>query len=76
MENTSKKTLLYGWHVSHGANMAAFGGYEMPLWYSTAKNEHMAVLTHAGMFDTSHMATVLISGPERCFPADASTACT
>ena len=78
MENTSKKTLLYGWHVSHGANMAAFGGYEMPLWYSTAKNEHMAVLTHAGMFDTSHMATVLISGPDAfdllqlCFTNDLS----
>jgi aminomethyltransferase len=78
MENTSKKTLLHPWHVSHGANMADFGGYEMPLWYSTAKNEHMAVLTHAGMFDTSHMASVLISGTDAfdllqlCFTNDLS----
>jgi glycine cleavage system T protein (aminomethyltransferase) len=78
MENTSKKTLLHGWHVSHGANMADFGGYEMPLWYSSAKNEHMAVITNAGMFDTSHMAAVLISGPDAfdllqlCFTNDLS----
>ncbi|GBC63366.1 glycine cleavage system protein T [Desulfonema ishimotonii] len=62
MANTSKKTLLHGWHTAHGANMADFGGYEMPLWYSSAKNEHLAVLTHAGVFDTSHMATVLVKG--------------
>ena len=78
MENTSKKTLLHGWHVSHGATMADFGGYEMPLWYSSAKNEHMAVITHAGLFDTSHMASVLISGPDAfdllqlCFTNDLS----
>jgi aminomethyltransferase len=53
--------------------MADFGGYEMPLWYSSAKNEHLAVLTHAGLFDTSHMALVDVRGPgahpllQRCF---------
>jgi aminomethyltransferase len=78
MENTSKKTLLHGWHVSHGATMADFGGYEMPLWYSSSKNEHMAVINQAGMFDTSHMASVLISGPDAfallqlCFTNDLS----
>lgn len=78
MENTSKKTLLYQWHVTRGANMADFGGYEMPLWYSSSKNEHMAVLTNAGMFDTSHMAAVLISGSQAfellqlCFTNDLS----
>lgn len=59
-----KKTALHGWHEAHGANMADFGGYEMPLWYSSAKNEHLAVLQQAGLFDTSHMAAVLVSGPE------------
>jgi len=78
MQNTSKKTLLHGWHASHGATMADFGGYEMPLWYSSSKNEHMAVLTHAGLFDTSHMAAVLVSGPDAfdllqlCFTNDLS----
>ena len=76
MESHSKKTLLHGWHTAHGANMADFGGYEMPLWYSSAKNEHLAVLTHAGAFDTSHMATLLASGKnafdvlQKCFTND------
>ena len=76
MESHSKKTLLHGWHTAHGANMADFGGYEMPLWYASAKNEHLAVLTHAGAFDTSHMASLLVSGEgafgllQQCFTND------
>jgi aminomethyltransferase len=42
--------------------MADFSGYQMPMWYGSAKNEHMAVLTHAGLFDTSHMAVVKADG--------------
>ncbi|MDM8523640.1 aminomethyl transferase family protein [Desulfococcaceae bacterium HSG8] len=77
MEKEAKKTLLYEWHVTHGANMANFGGYEMPLWYpSGVKNEHLTVLTNAGMFDTSHMAAVKIIGSDAydllqlCFTRD------
>ena len=58
MEN-QKKTVLHNWHVDHGANMALFGGYDMPLWYKTGvKAEHLAVIQAAGIFDTSHMAAV------------------
>ena len=64
MENATKKTALHGWHTSHGANMADFGGYEMPLWYSSAKDEHLSVLQNAGLFDTSHMAVLLVTGPD------------
>ena len=56
-------TPLHSWHRQHGARMALFGGYDMPLWYASAKDEHLAVLTHAGIFDTSHMAVVLVEGP-------------
>lgn len=62
METSIKKTPLHSYHLAQGANMADFGGYEMPLWYSSAKNEHLAVLQSAGIFDTSHMAAVLIEG--------------
>lgn len=62
MENL-KKTVLYQRHIEAGANMAPFGGYEMPLWYKTGvKAEHMGVLEKAGIFDTSHMAAVRVSG--------------
>ena len=56
--------------------MAEFGGYEMPLWYSSAKTEHVTVLTHAGIFDTSHMAVVTVEGADAftllqlCFSRD------
>lgn len=59
---TNLTTPLHAWHVGNGANMAAFGGYDMPLWYGSAKNEHLAVLQAAGLFDTSHMAIVHIDG--------------
>lgn len=61
----SGKTNLYEWHQRAGANMAEFGGYEMPLWYPTGiRAEHRAVLTTAGLFDTSHMALLRVEGPE------------
>jgi aminomethyltransferase len=59
-----KKTPLYDWHIANGANMAEFGGYLMPLWYSSAKNEHLAVIGRVGIFDTSHMAVLRIEGPD------------
>ena len=58
-----KKTLLHSWHVQNQANMAQFGQYDMPLWYpSGARKEHLVVLTHAGMFDTSHMSVITVKG--------------
>ncbi|MCF8080467.1 MAG: aminomethyl transferase family protein [Desulfobacterales bacterium] len=72
----SRKTPLHRWHLAHNAKMADFGGYEMPLWYSSVKQEHLSVLTSAGLFDTSHMAVVLVSGPgaeellQHCFTQD------
>ncbi len=76
MENL-KRTVLYDWHVENGANMAPFGQYEMPLWYPAgAKAEHLAVITGAGVFDTSHMAVVSVEGEgaegllQHCFTKD------
>ena len=67
--------------MGQAAHMALFGGYEMPLWYPAgAKREHLAVLTDAGMFDTSHMAVVTVQGNDAlallqfCFTKDL-TAC-
>jgi len=62
-----KTTQLHDWHTGQGANMAVFGDYHMPMWYEAgAKAEHLAVLTTAGLFDTSHMAVVLVQGPGAC----------
>ena len=63
MSKPVKKTRLHTWHVNHGANMAIFGAYDMPLWYpSGAKEEHLVVLNRAGIFDTSHMSVVTVKG--------------
>ena len=65
METTLKTTPLNRWHREHGANMANFGGFDMPLWYeSGVKNEHLAVVQSAGIFDTSHMACVMVTGKD------------
>ena len=66
METTTLKTTpLNSWHRSNGANMANFGGFDMPLWYETGvKLEHLAVVESAGIFDTSHMACVLVTGKD------------
>ena len=80
METTIKTTPLNQWHRCHGANMANFGGFDMPLWYDTGvKAEHLAVVQSAGIFDTSHMASVLLTGPgaldllQYCHTRDLST---
>ncbi|HKK91138.1 MAG TPA: aminomethyl transferase family protein [Desulfobacteraceae bacterium] len=65
MDEKSKKTPLNSWHRENGANMADFGGFDMPLWYETGvKQEHLAVIESAGIFDTSHMACVTAEGEE------------
>lgn len=77
MSTQLKTTPLHGWHKDAGANMADFGGYEMPLWYETGvKNEHLGVLSSAGIFDTSHMACIDVIGVDAfsllnlCFTRD------
>jgi aminomethyltransferase len=56
-----KRTQLFGYHASH-AKLTEFAGYEMPLWYSTTMEEHMAVRSSSGIFDVSHMARFSVKG--------------
>jgi len=76
MQIRHRQTLLHEWHISHGAKMSVFGGYDMPLWYASALKEHLAVITHAGLFDTGHMASVMVTGADafallqHCFTND------
>jgi aminomethyltransferase len=57
-----KHTALYDYHVELGARMGEFAGFEMPLWYSGIKDEHLAVRNKVGIFDLSHMGEIFISG--------------
>jgi aminomethyltransferase len=57
-----KRTSLYDYHVGHG-KMVEFAGYEMPIWYTSITEEHLAVRNAAGIFDVSHMGRTVVSGP-------------
>ena len=59
-----KKTCLYDKHVALGALMSPFGGFIMPIQYSSITDEHMAVRQHCGVFDVSHMGEVRVTGPD------------
>ncbi|PJF48428.1 MAG: glycine cleavage system aminomethyltransferase GcvT [Chloroflexi bacterium] len=59
-----KRTALFETHKQLGARMAPFGGWEMPLWYASAREEHLAVRTAAGLFDVSHMGVFDARGPD------------
>jgi aminomethyltransferase len=56
------RTPLYDRHVALGARLVEFGGYDMPLQYSSIREEHLAVRNRAGLFDVSHMGEVFVGG--------------
>lgn len=59
-----KRTPLFDKHVAAGAKMVDFGGFEMPLKYSSESAEHLAVRNAVGVFDVSHMGEVFVEGPD------------
>lgn len=58
----SKRTCLYDKHEALGALISPFGGFDMPIQYSSIIEEHNAVRNHCGVFDVSHMGEVRVSG--------------
>ena len=62
MEN--KRTCLYDKHVKQGALISPFGGFDMPIQYSTIIDEHQTVRTDCGVFDVSHMGEVTVKGAD------------
>ena len=59
---TEKYTALYDEHKKLGASFTDFGGWQMPLKYSSELAEHHAVRKAAGLFDLSHMGEVWVTG--------------
>ena len=57
-----KKTPLNARIATHGARMAPFAGWDMPVEYSGIVDEHLAVRTRAAIFDVSHMGEIEIAG--------------
>ncbi|MBY5386297.1 glycine cleavage system aminomethyltransferase GcvT [Rhizobium johnstonii] len=63
MDDTAalKKTPLHALHLSLGARMVPFAGYDMPVQYPAGvMKEHLHTRTEAGLFDVSHMGQVIV----------------
>jgi aminomethyltransferase len=61
---SAQRTVLYDWHVAHGARMVPFAGWEMPVQYTSIVEEHQTVRSAAGLFDISHMGRLSFGGPD------------
>jgi aminomethyltransferase len=57
-----KRTPLFEIHQKLGGRLVEFGGWEMPVQYTSIMDEHQAVRSAAGMFDIAHMGEVLVTG--------------
>ncbi|HEX3053711.1 MAG TPA: glycine cleavage system aminomethyltransferase GcvT, partial [Aggregatilineaceae bacterium] len=69
-----KTTSLHVLHKELGAKMVPFAGYDMPVWYTSVSQEHLATRQHAGLFDVSHMGVFDFGGPGAEAFLDAVTA--
>jgi aminomethyltransferase len=65
-----KRTPLYETHRRLGARMIEFGGFELPVQYTSIREEHFAVREAAGLFDASHMGRLEFEGPAAIEAAD------
>jgi len=64
VEGPVRRTPIYELHKKLGAKMIPFAGWEMPVWYSTVMEEHLAVRSAAGLFDVAHMGVYEAAGPD------------
>ena len=57
-----KRTELFNAHQRLGGKLIEFGGWEMPVQYTSIIDEHLAVRQDAGLFDISHMGEIMVEG--------------
>lgn len=60
----NKRTCLYDRNVGLRALIRPFGGFDMPIQYSSIVDEHDAVRRHCGVFDVSHMGEIFVEGKD------------
>ncbi len=59
-----KHTPLFEVYKEYGGKTIDFGGWELPVQFSSIKEEHEAVRNRAGLFDVSHMGEIEVKGPD------------
>ncbi len=62
MPSALLRTPLHERHLASGAKLGPFAGWDMPLTYTSVRDEHRAVRTRCGVFDVSHMGQIAVSG--------------
>lgn len=63
MTTEPRRTVLFDLQKTAGGRCIDFGGWEMPVQFTSILEEHRAVRTTCGVFDISHMGEVFVSGP-------------
>ena len=69
-DDAGRRSPLHDEHVALGANLTTFGGWLMPLRYTSDLAEHRAVREAAGLFDLSHMGEIEVAGPQAAAALD------
>lgn len=64
VHSMGKKIPLYDLHSELGATFGEFAGWTVPLYYTSAIEEHVTVRNNVGLFDISHMGRLMIRGPD------------
>lgn len=69
-----KRTPFYDFHVSAGAKLVDFAGWEMPILYRGIVDEHEQTRRSGSLFDVSHMGRLVLTGKDA--PAFLNKLCT
>ena len=64
MGNDLKRTPLFDEYAKYGGKTIDFGGWDLPVQFSSIKEEHDAVRHRAGLFDVSHMGEMIVEGED------------
>lgn len=62
--STLSRTPFYDFHVSAGAKLVDFAGWEMPVLYKSIAEEHAQCRNSGALFDVSHMGRLMFSGKD------------
>ncbi len=63
-EGALKRNPIYETHKKLGAKIINYAGWEMPVWYTSVMEEHLAVRQNAGIFDVAHMGVLQVEGQD------------
>ncbi|MFZ0532827.1 MAG: glycine cleavage system aminomethyltransferase GcvT [Anaerolineales bacterium] len=63
-EGDMRRTPIFETHKRLGSKIITYAGWEMPVWYTSVMEEHLAVRQTAGIFDVAHMGVLQVEGPD------------